>query len=151
MFQRIDKKIIQILRKISYPLARFSLFSVFFWFGILKVIGLSPASDLVKSLLSETLPFFSFEKFIIFFGLYEMAIGVAFVIPGLERLAVALLLPHILSTSLPLILLSNDTWNGFLSPTLEGQYIIKNLVIIALAFSMGAHLNPLEERRIHKA
>lgn len=114
-------------------------------------MGLSPASDLVKNLLTETLPLFSFSKFIIFFGLYEMIIGIAFAIPGFERVAIALLLPHMFATSLPLILLPDSTWSGFLSPTLEGQYIIKNLVIVALALSMGSHLNPLEEKHLHRS
>jgi uncharacterized membrane protein YkgB len=41
----------------------------------------------------------------------------------------------------PLVILPNETWQKTLVPTLEGQYIIKNLVIIALALVIGAHLS----------
>ena len=78
-----------------------------------------------------------------------MLIGVAFLIPGLERLAIALLIPHMITTVLPLILLPSITWQSFLIPTLEGQYIIKNIVIIALASALAAHLHPMRLQNRH--
>ncbi|GIW66528.1 MAG: hypothetical protein KatS3mg095_0426 [Candidatus Parcubacteria bacterium] len=140
MIKIIDEKIINFLNKIWRPLARISLFIVFFYFGFLKVLGLSPATPLVDALFQKTLDFFSFSYFIIFFGLFEMIIGLAFIIPRLERLAIFLLIIHMVTTFLSLILLPQITWHKFLVPTLEGQYIIKNLVIISLAFVIGAHL-----------
>lgn len=129
------------------PAARIALFTIFFWFGLLKVIDASPANPLVESLLQKTLPFISFESFIAGFGFYEMAIGLFFIIPGLERLAIALLVPHMIAAFLPLVFLSEITWKSFLIPTLEGQYIIKNFVIVALALGIGAHLHPLEKEK----
>ena len=84
------------------------------------------------------------SQFIVFFGIFEMIIGIAFLVPHLERLAIALLVPHMITTFLPLIFLQSITWQGFLTPTLEGQYIIKNLVIIALAMGIAAHLQPFK-------
>ena len=75
-----------------------------------------------------------------------MIIGIAFIIPHFERLAIALLVPHMITTFLPLLFLQSITWHGFLTPTLEGQYIIKNLVIIALAMGIAAHLQPFENK-----
>jgi len=147
----IDERLIMFMRKISYPLARFALFTVFFWFGTLKVLSTSPANPLVENLLHKTLPFIDFQHFIVFFGCFEMAIGIAFLVPGLERLAVALLIPHMATTFMPLIFLPQITWQSFLTPTLEGQYIIKNLVIIALALSLGAHLKPFGTKKIISA
>ncbi len=141
---KFDIAAIHFLQKISMPAARAALFVVFFWFGILKVVGTSPANPLVESLLQRTLPFITFGQFIVLFGVFEMIIGITFLTPHLERLAIALLIPHMITTFLPLILLRSITWQGFLTPTLEGQYIIKNLVIIALAFSIAAHLKPFE-------
>jgi uncharacterized membrane protein YkgB len=46
--------------------------------------------------------------------------------------------------ALPLFLLPQITWHKFLVPTLEGQYIIKNLAIISLALVIGAHLRKFE-------
>lgn len=141
--EKIDSAIISFLRKISMPLARFALFVVFFWFGILKIIGTSPANPMVMDLMHATLPFMTWEVFIVLFSIYEMIIGISFLIPRLERFAIVLLMPHMVMTMLPLIFLPAMTWQGFLTPTLEGQYIIKNLVIIAVAVGIAAHLHPL--------
>jgi uncharacterized membrane protein YkgB len=100
----------------------------------------------VAALLGRTLPFLTFEEFITRLGEFEMLIGVAFLIPGLERLAIVLLLPHMVTTFLPLVLLPQVTWQGFLTLTLEGQYIIKNVLIIALACAIMADLSPWRER-----
>jgi len=142
----VDNGLIHFFRKISLPLAHIAIFVVFFWFGILKVFGDSPANPLVAKLLEQTLPFITFDQFIMLFGIYEMIIGLAFLIPGLERLAIALLLPHMVTMVMPLILLSSITWQAPFVPTLEGQYIIKNIVIIALALSLAAHLHPMRIR-----
>ena len=133
------------------PLARCALFVVFFWFGGLKVFATSPANPLVAALLGRTLPFLTFEEFITRLGEFEMLIGVAFLIPGLERLAIVLLLPHMVTTFLPLVLLPQVTWQGFLTLTLEGQYIIKNVLIIALACAIMADLSPWRERALAPA
>jgi hypothetical protein len=140
MFNFIDEKIINFFKKIWEPISRISLFIVFFYFGLLKVLNLSPATPLVEALASKTISFLDFNFFIIFFGFFEMIIGLTFIIPKLERLAVFLLGLHMITTFLPLILLPKVTWISFLVPTLEGQYIIKNLVIISLAFAISAHL-----------
>lgn len=141
---RFDKAAINFLKKITLSLARISLFAVFFWFGFLKIIDLSPANPLVEALLRKTLPFISFNQFIVFFGIWEMAIGLTFLIPKAQRLTIALLIPHMITTFLPLIFLPSITWKSFLIPTLEGQYIIKNLVIIALAVSLASYLVPMK-------
>jgi uncharacterized membrane protein YkgB len=145
--EKFDAWFIHSLRKLSMPFARFALFIVFFWFGILKIIGSSPANPMVADLLHATMPFMTWDVFIILFSIYEMIIGIAFIIPKFERLALALLIPHMIMTALPLIFLSDMTWQGLLTPTLEGQYIIKNLVIIATAMGIAAHLHPLRYRR----
>ncbi|MEK9181508.1 MAG: hypothetical protein AAB786_00600 [Patescibacteria group bacterium] len=141
--EKIDIKIIDFLKRISMPLARFSLFVVFFYFGILKVVGLSPASQLVQNLFENTIGFMPFGTFIILFGLFECLIGVLFIIRGLERIVIPLLFLHMIMTFMPLFMLPEVTWSAFLVPTLEGQYIIKNLVIISAAIGIAAHLQPL--------
>lgn len=146
MLSKIDFQIIVLLRRYSFPLARISLFVVFFWFGALKIAHTSPASPLVEALLSRALSFLTFEQFIFWFGIYEMLIGIAFLAPKLERVAIALLIPHMITTVLPLIFLPQITWQSFLTPTLEGQYIIKNFVIVALAFAIAARLHPMKSK-----
>lgn len=144
--EKIEEKIIKTSRNVYKPFARISLFVVFFWFGILKVLDLSPATPLVGELFNATLSFISFKTFLICFGLFEMLIGILFLIRGAERIVMPLLLVHMFTTFLPLVLLRETTWNGFLAPTLEGQYIIKNLVILALSLVIVAHLKFFHEK-----
>lgn len=146
MFRELDIKIIHFIRRISSSLSRLALFAVFFWFGILKLFGVSPANELVNELLVRTLPDIPFGSFIIILGLVEMAIGILFLIPKTERIAILLLIIHMVTTFLPLVMLPEIVWQQFFVPTLEGQYIIKNLVVVALALGIATHLHP---RRRH--
>lgn len=65
-----------------------------------------------------------------------MLIGVLFLIPELTRIVFILFILHMGTAMMPLFLLPKVSWQGFLVPTLEGQYMIKNLVLIALASSI---------------
>ncbi len=144
-YRTFDIKTIHFLRRISEPVGRIGIFVIFFWFGALKVAGLSPANPLVSSLLERTMPFMTFGTFIVFFGLIECVIGLLFLIKGAERIAMIFLFLHMITTVMPLFLLTPITWSGFLLPTLEGQYIIKNLAIIAAAIGIAAHIHPLRK------
>ena len=137
-----------ILKKITIPLARISLFIIFFWFGALKLIDASPANPLVESLLNKTLPFIRFDQFIVFLGIWEMIIGITFLIPKATRITIAFLIPHMITTFMPLILLPSVAWKSFLIPTLEGQYIIKNLLIIALAVGIASNMKSIKVNKI---
>ncbi len=141
----LDVRIIHFFREAFMPIARFGLFVIFFWFGLLKVVGLSPASGLVQKLFESTVPFMTFPTFIVLFGLFECLIGILFAIRGFERIVIPLLFIHMATTFMPLFMLPEVTWSGFMVPTLEGQYIIKNLVIIATAIGVAAHLHPIRK------
>lgn len=144
-FDWLDNNLVYFSKKIFPGLARVAIFVIFFWFGALKIFNLSPAGPLVETLVSATTLGVPFASFYILFGLYEMAIGAAFLIPGLERIAILLLLPHMIAAALPLIFLPAISWSGFLIPTLEGQYIIKNIAIVALAAGIGARLHVVKK------
>jgi uncharacterized membrane protein YkgB len=144
---KFDKSFIRLLKRNSGALARAALFIVYFWFGALKLFGASPANPLIAELLGRTIPWISFDAFIVGFAMYEMLIGLFFLAPGLERVAIALLVPHLLMTALPLLVLPSLTWQGFFMPTLEGQYIVKNLLIVALAFGIAAQMIPMRLAR----
>lgn len=120
-------------------LARISLFLLFFWFGLTKVLGTSPIEDLIKQLYLVTLSksnIFTEDGFIIFLGLIECSIGILWLIPKLTKLAFAVFILHMLATFAPLLLLPHIAWKSNFIPTLEGQYIIKNLALIALALTI---------------
>ncbi len=144
-FKALDEHIVHFFRSISIPVARIALFVVFFWFGLLKLIGLSPASNLVHALFDQTIHFMPFGLFYALFSILECVIGVLFLIPGAERVVMPLLLFHMGTTFLPLFFLRDVVWQAPMVPTLEGQYIIKNLVIIAAAIGLVSHLHPLQE------
>jgi uncharacterized membrane protein YkgB len=133
--------------RMNMPFARLALFVVYFWFGLLKMVGVSPAGPLVSALWMKTIPFIPLPTFMVLFSAYEMLIGVLFLIPKLERPAIGLLLMHISMTVMPLVLLRGIVWQNFMVPSLEGQYIIKNIVIVALARSIGANLRTARRDR----
>lgn len=125
--------------------ARLAIFVIFFWFGILKVLFISPADEIVNSLLSVTMPSIPFESFFVFLGLVEMLIGVLFLVPKWTRYALPVLLIHMLTTFGPLVLIPAAVWQTPFVPTIEGQYIIKNLALVALAVSIyvdAVHIKP---------
>src|SRR5580765_1665003 len=142
-----EKRALKFLSRICIQLARFSFFAVYFWFGLLKLLGLSPAEGLVQELWSQTLWFIPFPIFNNFFACYEMAIGIAFLFPGLERLALYLLIPHMITTFGPLVLLPKYTWKAFLVPTLAGHYIIKNLILVSLGIALAANIGDFRTRK----
>jgi len=113
-------------------LGRFALFLIYFWFGLLKLLGTSPASPLVLSLLERTMPFMSPELFLTLFALFEMLIGILFLFPQAFRFVLWLFIVHMAMTIMPLFMLPAVTWQSFLVPTLEGQYIIKNIALISI-------------------
>lgn len=129
------------LKQLSVLLSRISLFIIYFWFGLLKVLGQSPASHLVQTLMLKTIPFMPFGLFIILFGIFEIIIGIMFIVPGLERWASVLFFLHIIMTALPLFLLP-EVWTHIFVPTLEGQYIIKNLALIACVITIYSSISP---------
>ncbi len=133
-------------------IARISLFIVFFWFGILKIIDLSPAKDLVQALSAMTIPFIPFHGFYIFLGIWEAAIGLLFLFPRLTRWAFWIMMVQMFTTFGPLVFLIDTTWQHFLLvPTIEGQYIIKNVVLIALALMVySRHVGRVPQRGSQK-
>lgn len=143
LIKKFDVRVFGYFRRIEVPLARLALFIVYFWFGALKAWGMSPATPLVRELAAVTIPFISFPSFYGAFAFFEMAIGLMFLMRGAERLAILLAGLHLGMTALPLIFLPYTAWQGFLVPTLEGQYIIKNILIVALAVTIGSHTRPL--------
>ena len=117
---------------------RTPLFIIFFWFGLLKVIKLSPAQELIIDTV-YWMPFLSPEEWAIVIGYWEMAIGICLLSKNTTLAAVNLMFLQMAGTFLPLVILPEITFqdvNPFL-PTLEGQYIIKNIIIITAALIIG--------------
>lgn len=146
LIRKFDNFVVSASGKIGIPFLRASIGIVFIWFGALKTVGhLSPAYDLVAATVYWLTP----EIIVPILGWWEVAIGVCFLIPALTRIGLLLLALQMPGTFLPLILLPEACFTVFpFGLTLEGQYIVKNLVIIGAALVIGAGLTvkkPLEE------
>jgi uncharacterized membrane protein YkgB len=129
------------MRRWGPSLLRISLAIVFIWFGILKPLGLSTANELV----ARTVYWLDPAWFIPVLGWWEVAIGVCMLVRPLLRLAILLLLLQMPGTFLPLVLLPDACWvDAPFVPTLEGQYIIKNLVLISAAIVVGGTVREKE-------
>lgn len=127
------------LRKInlySYSI-RISFFIVYFWFGILKVLDVSSATPLMTDLLHLILPSAPIVPFIVFFGIFEMIIGLLFLIPNLTRFVTFLAIVHLIPCILPLFILPSYTWSSWGVLDLTGQYIIKNVFIVSSLITLN--------------
>jgi uncharacterized membrane protein YkgB len=141
----IDRAVLAVANRSGVWVARLSLFIIYFWFGLLKVIDLSPASPLIQELFEKTMPIMPFATFLVLFGLFECLIGLLWLIKGLERLAIPLFAFHMVTTFMPIFLVAG-IWTAPLVPTLEGQYIVKNLALIAAVLMIVNSLTPLKNK-----
>jgi uncharacterized membrane protein YkgB len=136
-----DRAVTRWLARRSVALLRISLGLIFFWFGVLKFFpGASPAEQLASRTI-EVLTFGTIHENLSLpiLALWEVFIGVCFIANRWMRAAILLLLAQMLGTVAPLFLFPEETWTRFLvAGTLEGQYIIKNLVLVAGALVVGA-------------
>ena len=147
-FDKIDKSISEFMNRWGVSALRYSLAIIFIWFGILKVLGFSPAEKLVLATV-YWLPFFSPQSWLIIIGWWEVIIGITFLFNYTTRLAIALLALQMAGTLMPLFILSNVTFQAGrfpYAPTIEGQYIIKNLLIISAALVIGGTLRRNQKR-----
>ncbi len=113
---------------------RVGLGAVFFWFGILKLFPLKIPIDALAERILITITFHHIgaPTLLHILGVWECVIGLGFLSGRFLRAAVGLLFLQMPGTFLPLVLLRHETWYRFpLVPTFEGQYIIKNLVLIS--------------------
>jgi uncharacterized membrane protein YkgB len=137
--------------RIGVPLLRWALGIIFIWFGALKFLGVSPAAELVRRTVYWGV---NPDWFIPLLGWWEVAIGICLIDPGralglgrwLTRAGILLLFLQMPGTFLPLVLLPDITWQRPLVPTIEGQYILKNLIIIAAALYLGGRVRHDERR-----
>lgn len=137
---RVDRRIRGFLARLGIPLLRWTLALIFIWFGVLKPFDLSAANDLVK----RTIYWLPPEVFLPILGWWEVAIGLCLLWRPCVRLGVLLLFLQMPGTFLPMVLLPEVCWESFpLVLTMEGQYIVKNLVLIAAAIVVGSQVPPL--------
>ena len=142
--QAIDQTVIAIARKWYIPLSRWAFFIIFFYFGALKLAGLSPATSLAMELAQRTIGMQFFDISFVALAIIECLIGVLFLFPKATRFVIALLFVHLAVVCSPLVLVPGAIWTQAFVPNLEGQYIIKNVALVAIAIGIAAHVTPLK-------
>ncbi|MBE0662442.1 MAG: DoxX family protein [Bacteroidales bacterium] len=153
LYDRLDKRITSWMSKYGLVLLRLSIGIVFFWFGILKFFsGLSPAQDLAI----RTVDVLAFGLIpgsisIHILAVWEVLIGIGLLTGIYMRVTLFLLFLQMIGTMSPVFLFPAEVFTRIpYAPTLEGQYIIKNLVIISAGFVLGATVSK-EKPRIVEA
>ena len=140
-FEKIDAQFIAWMARHGIRLLRISLGIVFFWFGFLKFFpGLSPAQGLATQTISAlTFGLIPPETSIILLAIWECLIGVGLIFGLFMRGTLFLLWTQMLGTITPLLLFPAEAFTRVpYAPTLEGQYIIKNIVLISAGLVIGA-------------
>ncbi|MCF8362860.1 MAG: hypothetical protein K9G70_09590 [Prolixibacteraceae bacterium] len=140
-FHKADIAITRWMANYGLMLLRISIGIVFFWFGILKYFeGLSPAEGIAVETI-EVLTFYLIPEKIILYGLatWEVAIGIGLIFKLFLRETLLLLFLQMIGTFTPLFIFPGEVFHVFpISLTLEGQYIVKNIVIVSAGIVLGA-------------
>ncbi|MGJ8676526.1 MAG: hypothetical protein ACSHX0_03320 [Akkermansiaceae bacterium] len=152
MFQQInldklDSIIANFMQRWALLAMRISFAIIFIWFGILKPLGISAAGPLVMDTV-KWMPVFESSTWLNIIGWWEVVIGLAFLTKRTTRIAIGLLALQMMGTFMPLIILPETTFQAGhfpYAPTLEGQYIIKNLLIISAALFVGSTVKTKSE------
>lgn len=139
-----DLKIIRWLRRSYAPIGRVAIFVIYFYFGFLKLIGDSPATPLAQAFSDKVIGASHFHLAFMTLAVFECAIGVLFLFPKMTRVVIPLLFIHMIIVCSPLFVVPHLAFVKPFVPTLEGQYIIKNVAIIALALGVAAQTAPLQ-------
>ena len=143
LIDRVDGAVIPFLRRWGVPTLRISLAIVFIWFGALKILGVSPVVDLVASTIYWVDP----DWFVPVLGVVEVAVGVGLAGRWGLRLVLLVLAAQMLGTFLVFFLLPEIAFQDGnpLKLTVEGEFVIKNLVLLAAAMVVGANIGSDEE------
>lgn len=140
-YLELEKKLSFFLKNRAITLLRLSMSSIFIWYGILKIIGISPVEELVY----RATHWIGTHNFVIFLGFFEVLIGLFLAIKKILRLGLFMLFLQFPGTFLPLFLNPEDCFTFIpFGLTLEGQYIFKNLVLISAGLVLVASLHNKE-------
>lgn len=133
-FDKLDTSINRWLVANSINILRFSMGIVFLGFGVLKFFsGISPIESLASKTTSElTFGLFTGHSAMVFVAVLECLIGFCFLTGMFLRIGVWLLALQMIGAMSPLLLYPSQLFSGTLhAPTLEAQYIIKDVILIA--------------------
>ena len=134
-FHTLDRHFIHEMHVWAIPVLRVALGIVFLWFGALKLMDASP----VVTMLSETWSFVPTQGFVLVLGILECLIGLGLIFKITLRATLFLLWLQMLGTLITPLLAPGMFFfhgNPFLL-TMEGEFIVKNLVLVAAGLVVG--------------
>jgi DoxX. len=140
-YERLDTRITGFLARAGVPTLRIGLGIIFLWFGAMKFFpGLSPAEELATRTIQQlTGGAVAPSASLPILAVWETLIGIGLLSGRFLRATLLLLAVQMVGTITPLVLFPSETFTTFpYAPTLEGQYIIKNIVLIGAAMVVGA-------------
>ena len=135
MLSAIDTHVIITLQRISLPALRIAIGVVFLWFGALKLLSVSP----VAGLIAQAYPFFPQPAFLYVVGALEVIIGLG-LIGNIVLRVVLLLLWFQMGGVMMSPLFAPSVFFAHGNPlllTMEGEFLVKNFVIIAASLAIG--------------
>jgi len=139
---RLDELLLNILRRWSITALRLALGSIFLWFGALKIFGGSPVAVLIQ----ETYSFMPIHVFMFVLGVWEIVIGIGIMLKRALRCVLILLCVHLLGTFTAIWFNPGIFFvQGVpLCLTVDGEFVMKNLVLITAALVIaGYEVKPL--------
>ena len=141
IYKLFESRVSAFMAEHGILITRLALGVIFLWFGILKFApGLSEAEDLAKrTLVKLTFGYIPAQVCLYILAAWECAIGLGFLSARFLRSTLILLFLQLPGTFLPLLFFPSETWKRIpYAPTLEGQYILKNLVLISAGIIIGS-------------
>jgi uncharacterized membrane protein YkgB len=153
-YDQLEETIVRWLQAHVVRLVSLSIGIVFLWFGFLKFFpGLSPAEQLAAQTIEKlTFGLIPSATAVFILAAWESLIGLGMLTGLFKRVTLGLLLAQMAGAMTPLLLFPDETFAvAPLVPTLEGQYIIKNLVIISGALLIAATLRGATLREAPRA
>ncbi|MDP8908386.1 MAG: DoxX family protein [Chloroflexota bacterium] len=140
-FETVEEKLHGVLVRHSITALRVSVGVVFVGFGLLKFFpGVSPAEDLsITTIDLLTFGVVPWRVGIILIAGLEVFIGVCLLASRWMRVAVWFLAIEFVGILAPLVLLSGRLFSGpGGAPTLEGQYVLKDIILVAAGMTIAA-------------
>ena len=141
LYERVDARVANYLARHGIDFLRLSLGIVFLWFGVLKFFpGMSPAQELAaRTIHVLTFGLMPSSVALPILAAWECLIGLGLILGLYMRATLLLLVLQMMGTVTPIFFFPGETFTVFpYAPTLEGQYIIKNLVLISAGLVLGA-------------
>jgi len=144
----LGDRAVTLARRYGLFALRVALGIVFVWFGLLKLFEVSPASMLIDDLLTATVPAVPVRPVVVALGAVEVVIGLGFLSWIAPRVTLLLFLPQMTATFGTLVFLPGTVFQRGdpLLLSLSGEFVVKNLVLLAAGLAVLAAVPTRAER-----